>query len=94
MSQKKKKKKNKKKSKKYDPIRSPNHYCRGDGLLESFDAFVAQYGYEAGIIAARFNIHKYLSRFDLKGQAIQDLCKIQQYAEMLKPLMEDYEWPT
>jgi len=58
-----KQKKTKKKSKKYDPIKNPDHYSRGDGLLESFDAFVAQYGSEAGIIAARFNIHKYLSRF-------------------------------
>ena len=92
MSQKKNKKKNKKK--KNDPVRNPSHYTRGDGLLESFDAFVAQYGHEAGIIAARFNIHKYLSRFDRKGQAMQDLCKIQQYAEMIKPFMEDYEWPS
>jgi hypothetical protein len=89
-----KSKKKAKKKPKSDPVKNPAHYSRGDGLLECFDAFVAQYGNEAGIIAARFAIHKYNSRFDLKGQAISDLRKIQQFAEMLKPLMEDYEWPT
>lgn len=88
------KKTKKKKKKKNDPIRNPDHYSRGEGLLQCFDAFVAQYGREAGIIAARFAIHKYNSRFDLKGQALSDLCKIQQFAEMIKPLMDDYDWPS
>ena len=88
-------KKNKKKTPKSDPIKSPDHYCHGEGLLESWDAYVATYGREAAISAARFNIHKYLTRFDRKGQALQDLCKIQQYAEMLKRLIpDDYEWPV
>ena len=87
-------KKNKKKPPKSDPIKSPDHYCHGEGLLESWAAYVAMYGREAGISAARFNIHKYLSRFDRKGQALQDLCKIQQYAEMLKTLIDDYDWPS
>ena len=87
--------KKKKKTPKSDPVKHPDHYCRGDGLLESWDAYVATYGREAAISAARFNIHKYLSRFDRKGQALQDLCKIQQYAEMLKPLVaDDYDWPV
>jgi hypothetical protein len=80
-----------------DDIVSPSYYQRPGGCLESFDAFAKTYGYDAAVAAARFNVHKYLYRFDRKHRdtvdQVGDLRKLAEYVNNLINLVSNRPAP-
>lgn len=67
-----------------DNVNHPKHYCR-ENAMECFDEFVEIHGVDAGIIACKFNIHKYRYRAADKN-GMEDLNKSDWYMRKLVEL--------
>lgn len=67
-------------------METPGHYQHSRST--PFETFLNHYGADATIAACRFNVWKYLDRFQHKGAPIEDLKKARHYIDLLIQITE------
>lgn len=65
----------------FDDVTKPSHYASGG--IEPMDYAKANFTHEEFRGAMKFNINKYIHRFDKKGTPVKDLMKSNYYLERL-----------